>query len=109
MSLIQAEQIHATKHFKVTNDYGSITIHSSSSSLAMFCSLKKGHHSGITICMLKGEQPYISLWPKKQYFDKGATKELPLALSADGLQVPRKDGTHKLIPFDRLMEILESL
>ena len=108
MSLVKADQVHVGKHFKVTSDFGKLVIDSSKDALGLFLS-GNGHHGSLNIVLQRNGTPYISIWPKAGYFNDKVARQLPFAISADGIQVPRKDGTTFSVSFDKLVEILEKL
>ena len=101
--VVRAREVHVEKHFKMKCDAGRLTIATSNSVMGVWLMGDDNEKSIGMICQ-KGLAPYFMVPGPKGY-----RNSTPFALSANGLQVPLKDGGVKLIPLEKLAEMLAAL
>lgn len=103
-------QLEVTRHVKIHTDSFGLDIHASNACLGVWMTEKgaPAGTGGIGMVCQRGCSPYFALWPKPEYW-KGAKQQLPLALSAHGLQVPHPDGTVTTLSLEQLSVLAKSL
>ena len=103
------DELVLKKHFKMSSEAGKIDAHCSNNCVGVWVT---GQGSGpdadqISVVVQRGRGPFVALWPKQKYFTGG--KRMPFALSADGLQVPHRDGSVTILPLERLAALVKQL
>lgn len=103
-SVVKSDQVHVGRHFKLTSEFGTITMNRSAGALGIFVSSKrhKSPHGDICVGLQNGSLPYISVWPSHN-------ARWPWAFSAEGLQYVRSNGDVRVIPLAKLAEVLDKI
>jgi hypothetical protein len=107
---LEVEQLRVGKHFRIRNEHGTLTINSSKSILGIWLSRSRKQHAGQDIGMVlqPNVPPYFCVYPTKG-FRQGGTQDLPFALSADGLQIPHRDGTVTRLSLEEVSDLVKKL
>jgi hypothetical protein len=101
---LKVDQLEVGKHVKIRSPLGGIDVHASETSLGVWMTPAgvKTPEQSLSIHIQRGVPPAICIWPsfKSKY---------PFAISANGLQVVKEDGTTRILPLARIAEIVDKL
>jgi hypothetical protein len=100
---IQVEELAVDRHVRMQSPLGRIDIHASANALGVWMSPEgsKSPQGQVGMFVLNGVAN-IAVWPKHP-------SKFPFAISANGLQVVKSDGTVRLMPLERLAELVDRL
>lgn len=93
---ISCDELFVGKHFRLKNEHGSITMDAGSSCVGVWVGRNAASEQ---VCLVseKGKPPYIALYGKRSRF--------PVALTAEGIQVPVGESA-KIIRWEKLLELV---
>ena len=99
----EVEELVVDRHFKMKSPLGSINVHSSSSALGMWISpANRIGVAGQVGLFVQNGTANIAVWTKN-------SKTIPFAISENGLQVVTSSGQARIIPLDRIADMLVNL
>lgn len=100
---MEVEQLVVDRHVKMRSELGGIDIHSSSTALGVWLA-PAGSRNGVGTVGLFIQNGVANLTVYPNY-----SKNRPFSISANGLQVVKRDGTVRIMPLERLADLVDKL
>lgn len=100
---VEVDEAKVNRHFKMTSPLGSVNIHSSASALGVWVNAagSKGADGQIGIFVQNGVAN-LAIWPAKN-------AKLPFSISGHGLQVVTSSGKVRIMPLEKLGDLVDRL
>ncbi len=109
MSKIEIDELTVKKHLKVGNKDAILTVDTGAHGIGVFFSRRDQPDTSQFSVYCDGKNFSAMFWPPKEFWDQGKKGKYPFAISEQGLQFPRPDGTVKIIPLKALVSLLDAL
>lgn len=101
--ILEVDQLVIGKHVKVRSPLGSIDVHASETNLGIWFTPAGAKQPEKTMSVhIQHGVPSLCIWPSWK-------SNWPFAISANGLQIPKKDGMVRIVPLERLAELVDKL
>lgn len=100
---LETEELQVGRHVKMLSDVGRFDVHCSASTMGAWLQPigKKGNDGQVGMHIQNGVA-FFSIWPS-------AEAKYPFAISANGLQVVKDDGTVRIMPLGKIAELVDQL